>query len=152
MGFRIHIRTLLRSRAILTTAVLLLGVGLGVDLTLFNSVYALLWRPLNFQEPDRLATLRGRSQSGDVSLIMTGREAWTLRSQPDIISQIGLTGRRRLVSLIQADDSADMASTSVDSGYFRVLGLRPVMGRLFGAEENLGESPEQPLILTESAW
>jgi hypothetical protein len=42
MGFRIHIRTLLRSRAFLTTAVLLLGVGLGVNLILFNTVYALL--------------------------------------------------------------------------------------------------------------
>jgi len=57
-----------------------------------------------------------------------------------------------MVSLFQGDDGVDMASAGVDSDYFRALGLRPVLGRFFGAEEDLGESPEQPVVLAESAW
>ena len=63
-----------------------------------------------------------------------------LRSESGVVSSIGLTGRRRLVSLFQGDEGIDMPSAAVDSDYFRVLGLRPVAGRLFGSDEDRGES------------
>ncbi|MDR3698645.1 MAG: ABC transporter permease [Candidatus Sulfopaludibacter sp.] len=143
---------MLRSRGFLVTAILVLGIGLGFNLILFNTAYALLWRPLHFPQPDRLVTLSGRSESGDLSSEITGRDAWIIRSEAAVVSGIGLTGRRRLISLFQGDEGIDMPSAAVDSDYFRVLGLRPVAGRLFGAEEDLGASPEQPAVLTESAW
>ena len=152
MSFRIHLRRLLRARGFLATAILVLGLGLGVNLSLFNTAYALLWRPLNFVQPERLATVNGRSNSGDFSDSITGQEAWTLRSQSDVVAGIGLTGRRRLISLIEGGEGTDMASAAVDSGYFHALGLRPVLGRFFSADEDLGESPVAPAVLTESAW
>ena len=152
MSIRIHLRRLLRSRVFLVTAILVLGLGLGVNLILFNTAYALLWRPLNFPQPERLVTLSGRSNAGEIGNSITGQDAWTLRSQPSIVAEIGLTGQWQLVSLFQSDDSVDLASAAVDSGYFRALGMRPVMGLFFGTEEDLGESPEQPAVLTESAW
>jgi hypothetical protein len=51
MSLRVQLRRLLRSRVFVVTAVLVLGMGLGVNLTLFNTVYALLWRPLGFPSP-----------------------------------------------------------------------------------------------------
>ena len=152
MSIRIHLRRLLRSRGFLATAILVLGLGLGFNMILFNTAYALLWRPLQFPAPDRLVTLMGRSNSGDLTNAVTGQEAWTLRSEAGVVSSIGLTGRRRLVSLFQGDEGIDMPSAAVDSDYFRVLGLRPVAGRLFGSEEDRGESQEPPALLAESAW
>jgi putative ABC transport system permease protein len=152
MSIRIHLRRLLRSRVFLVTAILVLGLGLGVNLILFNTAYALLWRPLNFPQPERLVTLSGRSNAGDITTAITGQDAWTLRSNPAVVAEIGLTGQWQLVSLFQGDDSVDLVSAAVDSGYFRALGLRPLAGRLFGSQEDLGESPEVPAILTESTW
>jgi putative ABC transport system permease protein len=152
MSIQIHLRRLLRSRGFLATAILVLGLGLGVNLILFNTAYALLWRPLSFPQPDRLVTLNGRSASGHLSGALSGHEAWTLRGQPAVVGEIGLTGQRRLVSLLLGDEAIDMTAAAVDSGYFRALGLRPVAGRFFGSEEDLGDEPEQPAVLTESAW
>lgn len=152
MSIHVHLRRLLRSRAFLAAAVLLLGLGLGVNLILFNTAYALLWRPLNFPHPDRLVTVQGRSASGDSTDQVTGANAWTLRSQTAVVQDIGLTGRRRLASLIQGEESIDVGSAIADSGYFRVLGLRPLAGRFFGPEEDLGDTPEAPVVLTESTW
>jgi putative ABC transport system permease protein len=152
MSIQIHLRRLLRSRVFLATAILVLGLGLGVNMILFNTVYALLWRPLNFPQPDRLVTIKGRSASGDLASAVTGEDAWTVRAQTSIAGEIGLTGGRRLVSLLHEDEAIDMASAAVDSGYFRALGLRPVAGRFFGAEEDLVDGPERPVVLTESAW
>jgi predicted permease len=152
MSIRIHLRRLLRSRVFLVTAILVLGLGLGVNLILFNTAYALLWRPLNFPQPERLVTLSGRSNAGETGTALTGQDAWTLQSNPAVVAEIGLSGQWQLVSLFQGDDSVDLASAAVDSGYFRALGLRPLAGRFFGTQEDLGESPEQPAVLTESAW
>jgi len=152
MNMRIHLRRLLRSRAFLITAILVLGLGLGVNLILFNTAYALLWRPLSFPQPDRLTTLSGRSKAGDVTRAITGAGAWTLRSQSAVVAGIGLLGEWQVVSLIRGGDSTDLASAAVDSGYFRVLGLRPLAGRFFGAEDDQGGSPELPAVLPESVW
>jgi predicted permease len=152
MSIQIHLRRLLRSRVFLATAILVLGLGLGVNLILFNAAYALLWRPLNFAQPDRLATLDGRRTSGEMNDTITGQDAWTLRGQSAVVGEVGLLRHRGLVSLFQGDEAIDMASAAVDSGYFRVLGLRPVAGRFFGEEEDRGDTPEQPVVLAEAAW
>jgi predicted permease len=152
MTFRIHLRRLLRSRVFLITAILVLGVGLGVNLILFNTAYALLWRPLNFPQPERLVTLSGQSNAGNVSNALTGQDAWTLRSEGTVVAEAGLLGGWGLVSLFHGDDNVDLTSAAVDSGYFRALRLRPVLGRFFGPEEDRGESHQQPAVLMESAW
>src|ERR1035438_3645207 len=123
MSIRIHLRRLLRSPAFLITAILVLGLGLGVNLILFSTAYALLWRPLNFPQPGRLVTLSGRSASGELRNGVTGQDAWVLRAQSAVVEEIGLTGQRRMASLFQGDEGIEMASAAVDSGYFRALGL-----------------------------
>jgi predicted permease len=152
VSLRIHFRRLLRSRIFLVTATLVLGLGLGVNLILFNTAYALLWRPLGFSQPDRLVTLSGKSSGGSVTNAITGSNAWTLRSESSPCAEIGMIGDQRLVSLLQGDDSVDLASASIDSGYFRALDLQPVAGRFFGPEEDRGSAPETPAILMESVW
>ena len=152
MNLQIHVRRLLRSRAFVATAVLVLGLGLGANLILFNTAYALLWRPLRFHQPDRLVTIESRSAAGDLSHVVTGKDAWTVRGQTAEVAGVGLTGRRRLVSIIQGEDATDLASAQADAGYFRVLGLRPVCGRFFGDDDELGNATERPAVLAESAW
>jgi len=152
MSIHIHLRRLLRSRVFLVTAILVLGLGLGVNLILFNTVYALLWRPLNFPEPGRLVTMSGRSAAGERSDITTGQDAWTLQQQTAVIQECGLVSSGSLVTLSNGDESVDMTSAAVNSGYFRALGLRPVAGRFFGEEEDRGENLERRAVLTEAAW
>ncbi len=93
---------------------------------------------------------KDRGPSGELNSSLTGEDGWTLREQAAIVADVGLTGRRRVVPLFRSDEAIDMASAAVDSGYFRVL--RPVAGRFFGEEEDQSDHPEQPAVLTESAW
>ncbi len=152
MSVHIHLRRLLRSHVFLVTAILVLGLGLGVNMILFNTVYALLWRPLNFSEPDRLVTLSGRSAAGELSTLTTGEHAWTLQQQGAVIQEMGVISRGRLVTIFIGDESVDMTSAAVNSGYFKALGLRPVAGRFFSEEEDRGENPEERGVLTEAIW
>ncbi len=152
MSIHTQLRRLLRSRVFLITAILVLGLGLGVNMILFNTVYALLWRPLNFPEPDRLVALGGRSAGGDLNRAATGQDAWTVQGQTAVIRDTGLASRGSLVILFNGHDSVDMTSAAVNSGYFRALRLRPVAGRFFGEEEDRGQNREERAVLTEAAW
>jgi len=152
MSIQIHLRRLLRLRAFPITAILVLGLGLGVNMVLFNTVYALLWRPLNFPDPGRLVTMTGRSAGGYLDSSASGQDAWTLHGQTAIVQETGLAAGGSLVTLLNGDDSLDLASAAVNSGYFKALGLRPVAGRFFGEEEDRGENAEQRAVLTEAAW
>jgi putative ABC transport system permease protein len=152
MSLRIHLRRLLRSRVFLITAVLAMSLGLGANIILFNAAYALLWRPLGFDRPEHLVTLQGRSTAGNLQQQLTGRDASILRQQSTVVAETGLTRNGRLVALLSGDEALEMTSAVVNSGYFRALGLRPLAGRFFGEEEDLGRNPEQRAVLTESTW
>jgi predicted permease len=152
MSLHIHVRRLLRSRVFLATAVIVLGLGLGVNLLLFNTVYALLWRPLNYPEPGRLVTVSGRSAGGELAHMITGQNAWTVQLQTAVVRETGLAQRGSLVTLAMERDTVDLRSAAVSSGYFRALGLRPVAGRFFGEEEDHGGNREERAVLTEAAW
>ncbi|HEV2445836.1 MAG TPA: ABC transporter permease, partial [Candidatus Sulfopaludibacter sp.] len=151
MALHIHLRSLLRSKVFLATAVALLGLGLGVNVILFNTVYALLWRPLHFPSPDRLVALCGKSASGDLAQSITGADAAILREQTGVVAATGMATSGRLVTLWKDNDSLDLSATAVNSGYFEALGLRPLAGRFFGAEEDQGSNSEQHIVLTEPA-
>lgn len=152
MGLHVHIRGLLRSRIFFLTAVTLLGLGLGVNLILFNTVYALLWRPLAFPDSGRLVTVGGQSASGDVTRQITGTDAAVLSRQSRVLASTGVVRRAHLVTLWDGNDSIDLAAGAVNGGYFAALQLRPVKGRFFGPEEDRGQNAGQIAVLTESAW
>ncbi|MBS1830481.1 MAG: ABC transporter permease [Acidobacteria bacterium] len=143
---------LLRSKVFAATAVLVLGLGLGVNMVLFHALYALLWRPLEFPQPEQLVVVEGRSKGGDLSEWITGQNAWALRQHKDIVAELGVVRPSGPVTLLYNGEPVELAAAMVDSGYCRALRLRPVVGRLFGEDEDRGSGGELPVLLTEQAW
>jgi predicted permease len=147
------LRSLRRTRAFSATAVLVLGLGLGANVILFNAVQALLWRPLPFPEPARLVSLQQRSMRGETYLNSSGRNATDLRERVSSIVAVGLAQNTGPVAVVLgADETADLDSAGVNSQYLATLGLTPVVGRLFGDEEDFGRTAEAHALLAESAW
>ena len=149
---RLAFRGLRRSPAFSAVAVVTLTLGIGVNAMVFNAVYALLWRPLPFPAPERLVAMSRQSSTGLVLLQSSGYDAAWLRDHVPAVEEIGLAANQAPVGVLLESGPVDLESTRVNAGYLRLLGLRPVAGRLFGDEEDRGTSDEAVALLTEAAW
>ena len=149
---RLALRTLIRTPAFTLTAILTLALGIGANTAMFSVVNAVLLRPLPFADPNRLVfvfsqnTQRSAGQMRVSPLDFTDwqREA---RSFDALAAHVG-TGFS-----FSGDDTAPELAIGqlVTQDFFRALGVRPVVGRLFVADE-FTPGRDHAILLSEGLW
>jgi predicted permease len=156
---RYTLRAIRRDLAFFVIAVLILGIGIGANTAIFSLVNALLLRPLPFPDADRLVWIensggsRPRAASGGppslsarTSRAMTF-DAWQKRTTTfeDMGGYFAFFnyGSAKLTS---GDYSERLVDVGVTCTFYSTLGVQPVLGRLFTAEECLQNGPRAVLI------
>ena len=151
---RYAIRTLAKSPSFTCVAVLTLALGAGANSLLFSVIYAVLLRPLPYPDPDRI-----------VSLGLVSKDARAARQLAGVVSHTAyfawLEQNRSLAALAAYHpDFADFGSgnarerlpgTAVTAYFFRVLGVQPIIGRPFTADDELGSGPPV-VLLSHGLW
>jgi macrolide transport system ATP-binding/permease protein len=146
---RFAIRQLMRNRGFAAVAVLVLALGMGVSVAIFGFVDAVLLRPLPYADPARLMSV---NESSIESL------RWPL-SYPDYVdwqrlnhSFSGLDVYSPTGSLLgTVSGPQPVQATRVSGGFFRTLGVSPMLGRDFYPGENRPDGPNV-LLLSYGAW
>jgi predicted permease len=150
-------RVLIRERGFTTVALLILAVGIGLNTTVFSLVNTVLLRPLPFAHADRLVLIFNGddTNSHDRSNIATRVDAWeglreTNRSLEQIEGFIPFSARvtRRLTG---AGDPESILSVDVSNGMFGMLGVNPIVGRLFLPDDGVKNAPNR-VVLTYQIW
>jgi predicted permease len=148
---RYALRQLLRSPGFTFVAVLGLALGIGANVALFSVVNSVLLRPLPYHEPDRLVRLASTDPQNDFirvgfshSRFLAVREGQQVFS--DLALSIGsaftLTGRGDPEQLIALQASAALLPT---------LGLQPLVGRNFSADEDR-PGGTRVVLISRSMW
>jgi putative ABC transport system permease protein len=117
-------------------AILTMALGIGASTAMFSLVDGVLLRPLPFPESDRLIWM----QYDDSTLGGNGQETFSYANYFDFRSQnrslSGLASYRHSGStLITAAGAKQIDAEIVSANYFRVLGIRPALGRDFLPDE-----------------
>lgn len=155
---RTALRKLSRSGGFLFAAALVLALGLGANLVLFNTIYALLWRPLDFPQSERLVSVYNDFGEKHKSPVITVRQGEAIRQQVPSVDAVGLfsnvtqLGSDPNFILEQNAAPVEFSALMVNSDYFRALGVQPLAGRFFGDEQDRGQGTEKYGIITESTW
>ncbi len=146
---RFAVRQLQRSPGLAVTAILVLALGIGASTAIFGFVDALLIQPLPFANPNQLVDVDESSASNPRSnLSRDDYDDWkrlnTTLSSLDVYAGGGFL--LRMGSL-----SEPVAASRVSDGFFRTLGVEPMLGRGFRPGE---DRPGQPkiAILTYGTW
>ena len=148
---RYALRMMFKNRGFTLTAVAILGLGIGVNTAIFSVVNSVLLRALPYAQGDRLLILR---QSGlkagvaDAFWSVSDLNDYRRRSRTlsDLVEYHSMT-----FTLLGGAEPHQVRTGVVSYGFFDYLGVRPILGRSFSAEE---EQPgAQPvLILSYEFW
>src|SRR3954467_5374607 len=136
------------------TIVLILAVAIGAVTAIFSIAHAVLIRPLPVTDPDRVMLLWGRDAARAqqvVEVSMMDRRAW-LATQKSFTA-IALFGSVNWGELPVTGPGQPFRATQsmVSSGFFDVLGARPMLGRTFRpADELRGARPT--VVLSADVW
>ena len=154
---RYGLRSLRRDLALSLFAVTIVGLGIGASVTVFSVARALLLRPLPFDEPERLVFISngdfGRGQALSAISVQSGHIE-SLRAMATQFADVGgyhLFDREGDHTLYLPAGPTRATRLRVTDNFFDVLGVEPVVGRLFGADEVLDDSPAV-ILLTHPAW
>ena len=145
-------RLLAKSPGFSAAAIVTLALGIGANAAIFTLLNALLLRPLPVRDPAGLWLVgRGRNccVNGGVqsSFDLFPYPLYaTVRQQTDLFSDVAaFTPANSVVRFRVGDNPAASAQGKlVSSNYFSVLGVHPLFGRGFRADE---ESTPQPVVV-----
>lgn len=154
---RSGVRSLRRDLGFTTFAVVMVGMGVGASVAVFSVARALLLRPLPFTEPDRLVWISngefGRGQALSSISVQSG-QLEPLRTVSTQFADVGgyhLFDRAGDHTIRVGEASLRATRLRVTGNFFDLLGVHPVMGRLFAADEMLDDSPPV-VLLTHAGW
>ena len=146
---RYGFRMLMKSPAFTAVAIVTLALGIGANTALFSVIDGVLLSPLPFSEPDQLVTLHENKpnfEGGSVSY--ANFRDWQKDNRT--FSSVALA-RGYAFSLTGIGDAEQVTGEFVSSDFFRVLGVRPMIGRTFAQdEEPVGAGPVA--LISEGLW
>jgi predicted permease len=146
-------RQLRKSPGFTATAILMLAFGIGATTAIFSVVDGVLLRPLPFPNANRLVTLGdqvsgtgwGQHDSGPV----TGPEVVVYPRDTRSFESLGGYGFVNL-ELSGSGQPAQINASRMTPSVFSALGVAPLMGRVFNAQED--QQKEQVAVLSYTTW
>ena len=152
---RYAVRMLRKTPGFTATALVTLALGIGVNTAVFTVVNALLLKPLPFPEPGRLVTVTTVSRSpagGGENTAVDGKTFFAIRDHATTLdAAVSSGGFGSGVNFVANGAAANIEQRRVSAGYFSVLGIRPLMGREFNADED--RKGGQPVaVLSFGLW
>jgi predicted permease len=146
---RFAFRQLRKNPGFAITALLVLAIGIGASVAIFAFVDAALLKPLPYREPNRIAAVTETvKMMGRANLSYPDYLDWK-RSNTVFSSLDVYTGGGDLLNL--SSGTVPVSSLRVSDGFFRTLGVTPMLGREFRSGEDL-PGTASIVILSFEAW
>ena len=145
------LRSLTKRPGFTLIAVITLALGIGANTAIFSAINALLLKPLPFPELDRVVAVWDKMPSRGVTrneVSVANYLDW--QSQSQSFDQFALH-RWWSANLTGIDPPERIQGFLVTANFFDALGMMPIMGRNFSAEENQ-PGKDAVAIITHSLW
>ena len=144
--FRYARRALLHQKFGSGLVVAMLALGIGANVAVFSLINGLFLRPLPFPDPERLVYLNETAPRWNLERTnITYADFAQWQKSQQAFESIALYNRRSFN--VATDNGADrMDAASVTADFARVLGIEPILGRMFTAEEDRPNGPNLVVI------
>ncbi len=150
--FRYALRSISKNPGFAIVTILTLALGIGANTAMFSIIYAVLLRPLPYNNPGRLILLFQSSPSDSRQPILLP-DFELLKSQSESFSGLAVYYKNTGFSRVTLTGTAEPESAQggyVSATFFPLLGVSPLLGRVFTADEI--SKREQVVVLSHALW
>jgi putative ABC transport system permease protein len=150
--FRYALRILFKNPGFTAVALMALTLGIGANTAIFSVVNSVLLRPLPFKDPQRLVMVWEdyRQRGGPEHEWFSPPDFKDLRDQTQSFEHV-TTLLGWLPTLTGQAEPEDVNGAAVSYDTFAMLGVEPVLGRTFSADEDR-PGAERVAIISHRLW
>src|SRR6202522_706053 len=148
---KVAFHSLMRSKGLATIVILTLALGIGANAAIFTLVRGVLLKPLVNRDENRLIYIRQSASSmGEDNTTFSVPELKDLESGIRSVSEFGDFSQMSF-TMTGLGEPRGVQGGVVSGNYFEVMGLRPVLGRLVGPQDD-GPNAAGVIVLTYRFW
>ena len=149
--FRVALRTLLKSPGFAFTAIAALALGIGANAAIFSLVNQVLLNLAGVSQPDRVVALRARYDKLNLKSIgVSAPDFADVRNSRQLFEHAALIGVNTF-NYTGGDAPEPLQGASVSLEWFDVFGAKPLLGRVFTAQEDQPNA-NAVIVLSYAAW
>ncbi len=145
-------RILIKSPGVSLAIVVSLALGLGATTAMFSLLNALLFKPLPVRGPGRLVAF-SHGTGGDLDTTFPYPQFQLLRSQSQTTADLIAYASGGAAHLQSGPADAKVQTQFVSGDFFRILGIRPFLGRLLAPSDDVAGSPSvTAAVISHRLW
>jgi predicted permease len=146
---RFALRQLRKSPGFTSLAIITLALGIGMNTAIFSLIHDLFLRGLPFKEPPRIIRIYGEAKERNLKELPFGvPRFWHYRDNQTVFSEFAADAGTGFI-VTGLGDPIQVNASTVTANYFQLLGVRPILGRLFLPEE---EEKADVALISEHFW
>jgi putative ABC transport system permease protein len=151
MRFKHIVRRLMHVPMFTGIAVVTLAIGIGANAAIFSVIEGVLLKPLPYPRPEELVQIDHAAPGVNISNAgMAPFLYFTYRDETRTFQDIGMW-RPDTLSLTGLAEPEQVPGLDVTDAVLPLLGVRPLLGRMFSQKDDSPGSPET-VILTYGYW
>jgi len=132
------IRTMLKNPGFSVAVVLTIALGIGANTAMFSVIRAVLLKPLEYREPERIVLIAdGATPVRAEEIVSTSRSYSEVGAYTNGLEEMALSG---------SGEPEVLKVARVSANFLDILGVSPLQGRGFLAEEDKPGAPPVTLI------
>jgi putative ABC transport system permease protein len=150
---RYALRRLRKSPAFAAIVVVTLALGIGANTAIFSVVNAVLLRALPYREPERLVTINHFYNNPELNFLEAPVSAVGFRDYRDKTQSFQAVAVETgwSANLTGDGEPERVPASRVSGDYFRVQGVAPALGRVFGRDED-EPGKNRVVVLSDGLW
>jgi predicted permease len=144
-------RWLVRQKASTALVASMLALGIGANVVVFSLVNALFLRPFPFTSPDRLVYINETAPKWNLEIVgVNYADFHQWKQNVQLFDAIGLFDTASF-NLSEGANAERIDGARVTADFARVLGVQPIIGRMFSDEEDKPKAP-RVTVIGEGLW
>jgi predicted permease len=149
---RIALRGLRKAPGVLLITVVSLGIGIGAVTAVFGVANSFLFRgAVGISDPESLVVIYTTEDDGEAYGSSSFPDYLDVLAQVDAVDDASAVNMRTVASGT-GDRIEPLLAEEVTGNYFAVTGIRPVIGRVFTAEEQSGGGGQRVALVSHTLW